>query len=110
MIQMQEGLHTYLCLYAGPVVNPQDHPDSVFIQLSVEDKVHLVETHRHAGGERLLFTPEAQDLLLKSLLAHQTVTITLPGYQIGIDPKDFKDFFKKIEEKSTMTFPFQFRL
>ncbi len=106
MIWAQGEINTYLVVHAQTIPPYQGHPQKALVVIeSGETKIRDL-ADLHAGGQRLLLASHLQSALIALLEQNQIVTISLEGYKVRLDPKDFAQQYGKLKAEP-LTNPFQ---
>jgi len=106
MVYAEGVMRCYLEVHAQQIPPYLGSEKEALVTLRAQTATLRSIAHRHAGGQRLLLTPELHDFLLEALLAGTPVTVELQGYFATLQPDQFAEQYKRIKNRS-LTLPIQ---
>ena len=98
----QEQLRCYLVVHSTPIPAKKENPNFSQATVQTKDQNTPFLIHRLKGGQKLLLTQQAQELLLSLLIADEPLLIKLEGYQEQIQPGSFKRYLAKLDSPSLL--------
>ena len=106
MVYAADSARTYLEIYAQQVPPYRGDEKEALVTLKTAHSTLRSPAHRHAGGQRILLTPEQHEFLLGALLANIPVTIELQGYSTTLQPGPFAEQYANLKNRP-LTLPIQ---